>query len=411
MSDHVFNCIERSPMVLTRAKGAYVWDTNDTKYLDLNAGQFCAVLGHTPKSIQKVAARQLKSIAHTSTRTITPAVQQAAEAIWSICPEMKPQSLFLSTGSEAIEAALRYAKHLTGKSEMICFDNGYHGLSLGSQSVTYGGAWATPMVAGVHSITAPIFHELSPGAAKKETTQKLNELEQLLINHADTIAGLIMEPIISVGGMNFLSKEYCQGIARLCRKYGVLLLYDECQTGVGRTGTWFAYQQLGVVPDILITAKALGAGFPVSLVAFAQSVIDQADITINHFSSHQNDPLPCAVVVAVVAEIQQKKLLARVTRIGAYFLDQLEQLSTRNPLLRYPRGQGLMLGFDLHQDGLTSYRELGAQFGAQLTKAGMLLQSTSQGKTYRILPSYYLTKREIDWSIKTLESALRHLAK
>ena len=180
---------------------------------------------------------------------------------------------------------------------------------------------------------------------------------------------------------------------------------------MGRTGKWFAYQQHGVAPDMLITAKALGAGFPVSLVAFKKTLLARSKISISHFSSHQNDPLAGAIVVGVIAEIQEKKLLHRVERIGDFFLQQLRSLSTRTTLLSAPRGMGLMIGFDLSVVGLESYLELGNEFTSRLREEGVLIQSTSHGKTYRILPSYYLTKREVLFCIASIEKVLHQLLK
>lgn len=407
---YLFDCIEFLPNIIVRGSGSYVYDVSGNKLLDLNAGQFCSVFGHSWPNLERVMSRQLKKVCHTSTRIITPEILTAAKDVYDICEGMTAKTLFLSTGSEAVECAIRYAKHIKNKDGLVCFKTGYHGLSLGSQSVTFGGEWALPKVNHIHSINAPIFHEISSRETRLVIKKSLNELEIILQKNIDHIAGFIMEPIISVGGMNFLPKDYCEGIYKLCKKYDVLLILDECQTGVGRTGKWFGYQHFQIKPDILVSAKAIGAGFPVSMVVFNSSTINLEGTIINHYSSHQNDPISAVIVSEVIKEIENKNLLLKITEKGSYFLTLLSDLCSKYDFIRYPRGKGLMLGFDIYKDGIISYRDIGNRFTQLMLDEGIILQGTSQGKTYRLLPNYYITIPEIKSFMTKLELVVKNIS-
>lgn len=399
---YIFSGVNPLPNIIKYGKGSYVVDVDNNNLLDLNAGQFCSIFGHAWPKIDKIITAQSKKIFHTGTNTISQEVLFAAKEISKICIEMDGRAIFLSTGSEAVECALRFAKSIKKKNGFVCFKNGYHGLSLGSQSVTFGGNWALPKVDLIYSLDVPVFHELSIQQTKIAVKKSLNNLERLLILHIENIAGLIMEPVISVGGMNFLTQEYCDGIYSLCKKYNVFLLYDECQTGIGRTGKWFNYQHTNTVPDILISAKAIGLGFPVSIVVFNNSTVDLNLANINHFSSHQNDPISAAIAIEVIKEIREKKLLKKVEKIGKYFLNKLIYLSNECDFIKNPRGKGLMLGFDIYLKNTTSYTELSKLFLDNLLEEGVMLQSTSHGKTYRLLPNYLVSRKEIDFFIEKL---------
>lgn len=408
---YLFTGVGTIPNIIKEGKGSFIWDIDSNKILDLNAGQFCSIFGHSWSPLRKTVNEQLKKICHTSTQVVTPEVLKAVKDVSKICENMNGKVLFLSTGSEAVECALRFAKHIKQKSGFVCFDNGYHGLTLGSQSVTFGGKWASPKINFINSITPPVFHKLEEDDRQKAIIKSLKKLENIFKKKGKNIAGFIMEPVISVGGMNFLTQEYCEGIYKLCKKYNIFLIYDECQTGFGRTGKWFSYQHYNLIPDILVSAKGMGMGFPVSMVVFKNSIINSKKIEINHYSSHQNDPLSAVIVSKVIEEIKNNKLLDRVENTGKYLLLKLRGLSKKYKFIKDPRGMGLMLGFDIFKKGLVSYRELGNEFLKDLLSEGVLLQSTSQGRTYRLLPNYYVSKSEIDFLMKGLEVVIKKLEK
>ncbi|HYF84137.1 MAG TPA: aspartate aminotransferase family protein [Clostridia bacterium] len=406
--DYLFPATDFLPRIIDRSEGSYVYDVDGNKILDLNAGQFCSILGHNNEGLKKIINLQMDKIYHTSTAVISPEVLIAAKKVSDICYGLKGKVLFLSTGSEAVECALRYAKHITKKDGVICFDRAYHGLSLGSQSVTYGGIWSLPRISNVYSVTTPDLHEKS-GDYEKIIETYVNEVSQIVSKFSNEIAAFIAEPIVSVGGMIFPPKEYFKQVYEICKKNNIIFIFDESQTGFGRTGKWFGYQSFDFTPDIIVGSKGMGLGYPVSMVLFNDEILMNTKISISHFSSHQNDPLAAALVSYVIDYINENNLLNRVTQYGQKLLTKLINLSEKCTLIKNPRGLGLMIGFDVYKDGWSEYKEKSKDLITRLLDYGIMLQSSNQFKTYRLLPNYLITDEEIDYFINGLEKALREM--
>lgn len=384
--------------VLVRGEGSYVFDDEGRKLLDLNSGQFCTVLGHSNKELVKEISRVSETLVHTSSGMISEEVVDASRNIHEISGSMEAYSILLSTGAEAVEFAIRYAKHLKKRSGILCFDRGYHGLTLGTQSVTFGGAYANPTVSEIFSVPVP-----DTFANEEEISRCLEVLEKTLVEHGKEIAGVLMEPIVSVGGMIFPAKTYFVEVQRLCKKYDVLLIFDECQTGFGRTGSWFYYQQLDVIPDIVVCAKGMGLGYPVSMVMFRDGLIPKEGMTMTHYSSHQNDGFAAAIVNFGIRYITEHHLLERAKDIGRYFLEKLEQLGQECPVYTKARGHGLMLGVDLQLEGVENYRPVYQELTEKATREGVLLQGTNGGQILRFLPDYLIQKEDIDFCVDILK--------
>ena len=278
--------------ILVKGEGNYVFDLDDNKILDLNGGQFCTILGHSNPELKAVINQIGDTIQHTNTATLTKNTIEAMKEVHKLMPELDARTIFLATGSESVEFAIRYAKHITGKNGMVCFDIGYHGLTLGSQSITYGGVHARPQITEIFSIKTPT-HKTTI----IELRTIITEFEQICKNNQ--IAALIIEPVVSVGGMYVQSKDFINELKTICLKYSVLLIFDECQTCMGRTGEWFGYQSLGVTPDIVVAAKGIGLGYPVGLVSINNKYVENYPPLI-HYSSHQNDPFSAQIVSFII---------------------------------------------------------------------------------------------------------------
>ena len=365
---YVFEATKFSNAILERGNGCYVWDIDGNKYLDLNSGQFCLSFGHNDEGLQDVISKQLKKIYHTNTATLTPQVLKACKDMAEITGGSLNKTIFLSTGSEANECAIRYARFITQKTGVLSFSQGYHGLTLGSQQSTMGGAWARPQSTTNYSIDC------------FSTTKELEQFFEKVIKESnDNIAAVIVEPILAVGG-----------ILELCDKYAILLIFDECQTGFGRTGKWFCYQHFGIEPDILTCAKAMGLGLAVSSVTFKTEIAQKIEGKIVHFSSHQNDPLSCAITSYVINRIKNDNLLKNIKTMGSYLYSQLLNLSKEVEFISGVRGPGMLYGFDIPQ-------EISKDFLSELQKNGVLLQAIRQGRTCRLSPCYNIRKEDIDF--------------
>jgi 4-aminobutyrate aminotransferase-like enzyme len=396
--------------ILERGRGNYVLDFDGNKYLDLMAGQFCSVFGHNNKKFNVVVTRQIKKLINTNTLFLTKEVLNAARELSNLTHRQLNKTILLSTGAEAVECALRYAKFYTKKNGVVGIGKGYHGLTLAAQSISSRGKYAKPRIQQSYSIPTPDWLNRPRNVSKarfiaeclRETTRKLN-------NKKGEIAAIVVEPIISVGGMIFATKEYFKGLQKIAREHKALLIYDECQTGLGRTGKWFGYEHFGVVPDILILAKSCGLGFPVSAVMFKDFIAQEIECRLIHFSSHQNDPLSGAILEFFVQEVKRKRYLKQIQQKGLYLLSKLKQLSRESSWLLNPRGLGLMLGFDLPPERFKPYHNPGQDLISFLEKEGVIIQAVRRGQTFRIIPSYTIAKQDIDFFIKKLKKGLDYL--
>lgn len=395
---YLFEATHYCEPVIVKGEGSFVWDTAGNKYLDLNAGQFCLCLGHNNKGFNKIVSAQLNKIYHTNTATLTPEIFEAAKLMAQINEYHVTKTMFLSTGSEANEAAIRYAKFYSKKNGVLAIDKGYHGLTLGSQGATMGGKWALPCVPSTYSVTTPDYYHSDKSISSEEFIQNcIIELQTCIEKHQDEIGVMIIEPVIGVGGMVEIPQEYLFAARKLCSEYNIVLIFDECQCGFGRSGFWFVYQKLGVVPDILVTAKAMGQGFPVSAITMKDSIAKEVENKLTHFSSHQNDPLAAVVVSYVINEILSNNLLKSNQEKGAHLLKSVEEISKKTGLLINPRGVGLMAAFDIDDTVITDYRRFSTLFSKELEKSGVLIQAIRQGRTFRVMPNYLVSISEIDF--------------
>lgn len=379
--------------IISRGEGSYIYDNKGRRYLDLNSGQFCAILGHSNHEFAEKISEIAGNLVHTSSGMLSEAVLKTAKKMNKISGEMDARSIFLSTGAEAVEFAIRYAKHITGKNGLVCFDKGYHGLTLGTQSITFGGKYACPDVRGV--ISTPVPSDL-------DEQDCIINIEKQISENKDLLAAVVMEPIVSVGGMLYPGSDYFKAVRELCNKNDVLLIFDESQTGFGRTGAWFCYQDMHVIPDMVICSKGIGMGYPVSAVLFHGRLMSKT-ISMTHYSSHQNDPFAAGIVEFGIDYIEKKDLLHANKKNGQLFLSKLTALLNEKNFYRNPRGRGMMLGLDLYIPDVDNYRPVYANLYHQAAEFGVLLQGTDGGRVLRFLPDYLITEQDMDLCIDALK--------
>jgi len=405
--DYLAPVLDYSGPIIKHGKGCYIYDIDGNKYLDLNCGQFCAIFGHSDEKAAEVIYKTAKNLMHLNTNTISDKMLEAAKKIHDICPEMNGRSIILSTGSEANECALRYAKNMSGnKPGIISFDCGYHGLTHGTEGYSISRKWVKPQVKDSFAVTAPPIWEQN---SKEDITIYIKEFERIVSENKDIIAAALFEPIVSSGGMYLPPKEYWREIRRICDENGVYLIFDECQTGFARTGSWFYYQQIDCIPDMLVCAKSIGLGLPVAMVIFNGNTIPKEKFTMHHFSSHQNEPFAAALISHAIEEVKNNNVLKKIQQDGKYFIEKLEILSGRySSVMQKPHGIGLMCGFYLNIDGLNRQQaeEQGKRFCNEALRNNIIIQCTNYGRTIRLLPGYYITRAEIDFFVTALEKTL-----
>jgi len=400
--EHLIPVIDFCDHVMVAGQGSYLIGENGQKYIDLNSGQFCTVLGHGNDDFQEKVFAQLKLLAHTASDIVSEQILNCAQKMNRISGEMNARVISLSTGSEAVEFALRYGKHITGVEGVICFDKGYHGLTLGSQSITYGGCFTKPHVESTYSVSIPS-HDADEAAIQLH----LQEVQDIVDAHKGEIALVIMEPVASVGGMFYPPASYFKGVRKICDDNSILLVFDESQTGFGRLGSWFGYQRLGVMPDMVVLSKGVGMGFPISFVMMAERIIPEDGFGMTHYSSHQNDAFAGTITGAAIDYIEENGILARVEDMGKRYLDRLVQLSECNEHFINPRGQGLMIGGEFYFEGVKDYRRIYHELRNEMMNEGVIIQGTNGGMTFRSLPDYLIGYEVIDEAITVLDKVLK----
>lgn len=334
------------------------------------------------------------------------------------------RSYFACTGSEATEAALRMAKLCTGRTEIVTLMRGYHGMTHASLSVTgLGGKFKTipgSGLPGVIYMPAPYTYRNPYRDATAGDDMAFFRHGMEIINWTSTgaPAAIILEVIMSVGGMIVPSREYVQAVRRWCDQTGALMIVDEAQTGVGRTGKWFAIEHFGVVPDIITTSKSLGGGIPLSGVTTTNAIADRVEeLGYHQSSSHTDDPFLCAVGLANIRILEEEGLVANAATQGNYLKAAFEDMMRRHEIVGDVRGIGLMLGIEivtdkqtktpspLHASAISQYcRDNGLLIGHRPTGA-------VSGNILRMLPPLVLTRQEADEALAILEAALDHAQK
>lgn len=397
MDNHLIPIIHFAEEVMHSGKGSYLYDVEGKKYLDLNSGQFCTALGHSNKEILDRVFEKGRKLIHTASNIVSDEVVSCSNLLNELSGEMDAYSILLSTGSEAVEFCMRYAKFIKGKDGVVCFDKGYHGLTLGSQSITFGGKFTKPHVENVASVKVP--------ETDDEAKASIEALDSILCS--GEYAAVMLEPIVSVGGMIYPPDSWFKGLRETCDKHDVLLVFDESQTGFGRTGEWFAYQTYGTIPDMVVLAKSVGLGFPVSVAMFKGELMPENGLyAMSHYSSHQNDSLAASVINEAVSYMKKEKVLEGIKEKGDYFLYKLKELENRNEHILKARGKGLMLGCEIDYEGITDYRPVYAELYDRMMKNGVIIQGTNGGHTLRFLPDYLISHEDIDFAVNTLDRVL-----
>lgn len=402
--------------VIARSEGSFLIDLDGNRLLDLASGQFCTILGHNhPKFIERLTA-ELKNNLHTGSQYLTESVLRTAKRVAEITPPGLDKVIFLSTGSEANEFALRVAKAYTNRSGVAGFDRGYYGISLATRSlstISSGRIDSSPKTPDNYHVIAPNCQRCPLGLRYPDCEIRCLDVSARLIgDRAENVAAIIVEPIVSAGGMIYPSAEYFAKLKAYAREIGALLIVDEAQTGFGRCGAWFDCENLGLQPDILVFSKTSGNGLASAGVVISAEINERlVDSSFYHLSSHQNDPVTAAAVSAVIEVIESESLLEAARESGRYFLQRLEELASRHRHVGRARGRGLMLAFELLKDRDTGepYNELLVPFVLACKSKGVHVTYSYYEGAIRVIPASTISRAEIDFAIDVFDATLKEL--
>ena len=399
--------------VPVRAEGAFLYDDIGRRVLDFTSGQMSAVLGHSNPEIVATVRDGIARLDHLFSSMLSRPVVDLAEALARLVPQL-PKVMLLSTGGEANEAAIKLAKLVTSSWEVVGFAQSWHGMTGGAASATYkaGRRGYGPMATGCFAIPAP--NAYRPGFAGVDWQTELDDAFDLLDRQSTgNLAAFIAEPILSSGGIIELPQGYLAALKQKCVERGMLLILDEAQTGMGRTGTMFAFERDGVAPDILVLSKTLGAGLPLAAVMATDEISQTADQRgFLFYTTHVNDPLPAMVGMKVVEIVQRDGLAARAAVLGDRLERGLLSLKQRYPCIGDVRGRGLLLGLEfnaLDRDEKHTARALSDAVTDNALKLGLsanIVRTGASDGVMRIAPPLTATEGEIDLGLDLLDAAL-----
>ncbi|MDJ0710566.1 MAG: aspartate aminotransferase family protein [Woeseiaceae bacterium] len=402
--------------VITSAEGSWMTDADGRRILDLAAGQFCNILGHSHPEFTQRLQDALPKCLHTGSQFVTDSVLATTEKIAAITPGNLNNSILLSTGTEANEFAIRVAKTFTNRTGIVGYDRGYYGISLATRSlstISEGHVDFSPKVPETYYLLAPTGDQCPPGLDRKAQEMWSLELSQRLIGEAfENVAAVIVETIISAGGMIYPSAQYLQALKKMANDAGALLIVDEAQTGFGRCGEWFDCQNLEVQPDILVFSKTSGNGYPSSGVVISDAIKSKLlERGFYHLSSHQNDPVTATAVSAVIDIVRENDYRKMCKDNGEYFVAQLRELATRHPNLADVRGRGLMIAFELRTDDeeRRPYLEMLTPFILACKEKNVHLTFSYYEGAIRIIPAINIERDDIDFALNVLDEVLTDL--
>jgi 2,2-dialkylglycine decarboxylase (pyruvate) len=405
-----------SPFIAERAQGAFVEDASGRRVLDFTSGQMSAILGHSHPEVVAVVADMIGRLDHLFSGMLSRPVIDLAEVLGGLAPGLT-KVLLLTTGAESNEAALRLAKVATGNWEVVGFAQSWHGMTGAASSATYsaGRRGHGPAQVGSMAVFAPNAYRprFTSADGTLDWRTELDDAFDLIDRQTvGSLAAFIAEPVLSSGGILELPPGYLAMLQARCHERGMLLVLDEAQTGVGRTGSMFAFERDGIVPDILTLSKTLGAGLPLAAVLTTDEIEELAhERGFLFYTTHVSDPLPAAVGLKVIEVVLRDRLAERAAVAGARLLAGLGELRGRHECVGDVRGRGLLVGLEVVTDKTTKKPapELGAAITRRCFELGLSMNITAlrgMGGVFRIAPPLTITDDELDLGLAILDQAI-----
>jgi acetylornithine/N-succinyldiaminopimelate aminotransferase len=382
----LLNTYERNPILFVSGQGVHLRDENGNDYLDLLSGIGVSGLGYAHPTVEEAIAKQSKRLIHTSNLFFHEHTAELALRLTEISG--LDRAFFTNSGTEAWEAALKLARanagRLRAQGEMIgtrflALDHSFHGRTMGSVATTAKEKYREP------------FMPVMPGV----DFVRFNDVADLRAKFSSQVCAICIEPIQGEGGIHPVTQEFFAAARELCQSTGALLIADEIQSGMGRTGKWFAYQHYGILPDITTLAKPIANGIPMGAMLCTNAAAESITPGM-HGTTFGGNPLACAVAIAVIDTIKRDNLLAHINEVGAYFHDQLTQLAKRHDCITEVRGKGLMLGIEINS------ADLAQRIAAQMMERRIIINRTSE-TVLRLLPPFLLERQHVDTAIKAFD--------
>ena len=395
---------------IERGENAEIWDVEGRRYIDFAGGIAVLNTGHCHPAIVAAVKAQLDKYTHTCFQVLAyePYVELAERLNAKAPGDFAKKTLFLTTGAEAVENAIKIARAHTGRSVVVAFTGGYHGRTLLTLGLT---GKVAPYKTGFGPFPGEIFHARFPSALHGVSVdESIASVEQIFKNdiEASRVAAIIIEPVQGEGGFNVAPPELLQRLRALCDQHGILLICDEVQTGAGRTGTWFAVEQSGVAPDMITMAKSMAGGYPISAVVGRAEVMD-APAAGGLGGTYAGSPLACAAALAVLDVFEQDNLLQRSRDVGARITASLQAMAQKHRCIAEVRGLGAMVAMELCKNGDPHQpdADLTKALAAEATKRGLIILTCgTYGNVVRILVPLTASDALLDEGLAIIGAAL-----
>jgi acetylornithine/N-succinyldiaminopimelate aminotransferase len=378
---YVIGNYKRLPVVIVRGRGIHVWDADGKRYLDMFPGWAVSGIGHCHPRVVRAIRRQAGTLIHVANNFYS--VPQGALAELLSRKSFGGKCFFCNSGAEANEGAIKLARISTppGKYKIITMENSFHGRTLATIAAT----------------AQPKYQQGFEPLPEGFTYVRFNDLDAVGKAVDDKTCAVMLEPIQGEGGINVADPDYLRDLRRLCDRKGILLIFDEVQTGMGRTGEYFAYQHSGVVPDIMTLAKALGGGVAIGAMVAKEEIAAKL-VPGTHASTFGGNALAAAAAVATFEAIEKERLIDNTRRMSRYATDKLAELKSRHAVITEVRGKGLMIGIELSRPG--------AGVVARCQEKGMLINCTHD-TVLRFMPPMIVMRTQIDKGLDILDEALK----
>jgi len=380
--DYVMPTYTKAPVVIVRGKGIKAYDIEGKEFLDFFPGWAVSGLGHCHPKVVKAIKEQVTKIIHVPNNYYNELQGKLAKKI--VEHSFDGKVFFCNSGAEAIEGAIKLARKVgypSGKYEIITMEESFHGRTL----------------AAITATAQPKYQEGFGPLPGGFAYAKFNDLESVKSKITEKTAAIMLEPIQGEGGINVASEAFIAGLKKICEEKGILLIFDEVQTGMGRTGKIFCYQHYNVTPDIMTIAKSLGGGFPIGAMVAKREIADTLQPG-SHASTFGGSPLACAAALATFEAIEEGDLVEKAVRRGRYLHNRLSLLKKDYPFVKIVRGVGLMQAVELEIEG--------KQIVDKCVEKGLLINCT-QKKVLRIMPPLIVKNAEIDAAVAILQEAMK----
>ncbi|MGC8816948.1 MAG: aspartate aminotransferase family protein [Candidatus Hadarchaeum sp.] len=385
---YIAHTYKRQPLTIVKGRGMFVWDSAGRRYLDFVAGVAVCSLGHCHPEVVKAITKQANKLIHISNLYHIQPQAELAALLARIVPRSIGKFFFCNSGAEAVEAAFKLAVKHTKKRRIIAMQGSFHGRTIATVGATWKPSYREP------------FKALIPKIFDFVPYDDLNAVERAI---RDETAAVIVEPVQGEGGVNIPSKDYLPGLRKICDENDLLLICDEVQTGLGRTGKWFACEHWKVLPDEITMAKALGGGFPIGCMG-ARLEVMESFAPGDHASTFGGNPLACSAAIASVKTMQKLKLPERAAKLGGYFLKRLNELDEKHDCIEEARGLGLLLGLELKEKSIAEAVVVKAR------ERGFLINCTAD-KVLRFVPPLIVEQEHIDSLISELDCIIAEVEK